>query len=356
MSRNPFIVLIFGASGSGKTTLLKELVKSNPNFTIHTKGTDRKPKRYDSEEIVCVPEVTDSEYDYIYHQYGYKYGIHRSQITEAVENGKDHFIICNDIETIKDLKHEFGDSVKTIFLLFNAPRSQIKAVQRERGITDDDIDLRLSKIAVLSDLFLDNSYLFDGVVLNKLGAPPNYMVKQIYAILNIINEYKNGSINGLENKVSNIAEIVHIIHDNLFELSKNKHSVVQPGYVFILMAMIEDPLLDDAHSAIKRAASKCGMKADRVDDIAFTDQITDKILGSIRCAEFIVADITHERPNVYYEIGYSHAYNKHTCLIARYGTKPHFDIQGYPIIFYKSSTELENELITFFNKLKCMDE
>lgn len=356
MKRKPFIVLIFGASGSGKTTLFKELVRHNPNFSIHAKGTDRKPKKYDSNEIICKTKITFAEYDYIYHQYGHKYGIQKAQLEKALKDNRDHFIICNDIDTIKTIKNEYGDRVKTIFLLFNAPQSQIKAVQKERGITDDDIELRMSKITVLSELFLDNSDLFDGVILNKVGAPTNTLVKQLYQILNIEDEYISEEIQIGATKLSNIAEIVNIIYNNLKEYTKSGIAPIQQGYVFILMAIVGNSKTDDTLNAIKRATKNCGLTADRVDDIAFTDRITDKVLGSIRCAEYIVADISRSRPNVYYEIGYAHAFKKTTILTAKKSTKPHFDIQDYKIIYYDSNSELESELISFFEKHGCIGD
>jgi guanylate kinase len=344
------IILIFGASGSGKTTLLQEIQRSDPLASIHTKGTDRQPKRYDSDEIRCVEAISSAQYDYIYQQYGHRYGIQRTQIDIALEAERDHFIICNDIPTLRSIKQDYGDIVRTVFLLFNAPREYIERVQRTRGITDDDVDLRLAKISVLSEIFLDNSELFDGVIINKLGAPASEMVNQLNLILDRVSPTSELS-RARPRSVAAIGEIVSVIKQNLLNYIMETGPVTQKGYVFVLMAMIQnDHLLEDTHNAIKRASLSCGLHAERVDDIAFTEQITDKVLGSIRCAEFIVADITHQRPNVYYEIGYAHAHLRPTILIAREGTKPHFDIQGYPIIYYKSATELEKDLVNFYER------
>jgi len=345
------IVLIFGASGSGKSTLLRELVDRDPTISIHMKGTDRLPKRYDSTEILCVPVVDDKKYDFIYQQYGHRYGIQKTQIDIALKNGHDHYIICNDIDTIRMIKKKYGKCVIALFLLFNAPRQHIEAVQKARGITDDQVDLRLAKIGVLSELFLKNSDVFDGVVLNKIGEPPSQMVSQVWGIVGPSRKtHLDYQLLYAKKHLREMVEIIAVIRNNLEHLTTNpSRSVIQPGYLFILMAMLpDDPILDDTHHAIQRAAIHCDIKAERVDDIAFTEQVTVKVLGSIRCAEFIVADITYDRPNVYYEIGYAHAHGKATILIARNGTKPHFDIQGFPIIFYKSMTDLEHQLIRFF--------
>lgn len=345
-----FLVLIFGASGSGKTTLLRELRKASDQISIHQKVTDRSPKRYDSEEIRCIEQINNSEYQYIYQQYGYRYGIEKEQIDQALSQAKDHFVICNDIDTIKRIKVDYGDSVRTVFLLFDAPREHIEKVQKARGITDDQVDLRIAKIGVLSELFLDNADLFDGVILNRMGSPFGNMVHQVESILDRRYTSPKNLVPTMDKRVvAEMLDVIEVIRQNLCNLAIDVHRKVRTDYVFILMAMIEgDPLLDDTHNAIKRAASSCGLRAERVDDIAFTEQITDKVLGSIRCAQFVVADITHERPNVYYEIGYAHAFKKPTILTARKGESPHFDIQGFPIIYYDSATKLESELVRFF--------
>ena len=355
MPEKPLLILIFGASGSGKTSLMNELRNTGKQLSIHQKVTDRPPKKYDSDEIRCVKSVPEERYKYIYRQYGYSYGIEKAQIDQALNSGKDHFLICNDIDTIKRFRHDYGDAVRTLFLLFNAPRAHIESVQKTRGISDEQVDLRLIKIRVLSELFLDNSELFNGVILNRLGAPSIEMVRQVEAILG--RKYTSDAqvVTIDSNLLHEMVDIIKIVNENL-KRPGLEVPMIQSAYVFILMAMIkEDPHLDDTHMTIKRAAVSCGLRAERVDDIVFTEQITDKVLGSIKCAEYIVADLTHERPNVYYEIGYAHAHHKRTVLTARSGTKPHFDIQGFPIIFYESVTVLERELVRFFHSYQGIE-
>ena len=58
----------------------------------------------------------------------------------------------------------------------------------------------------------------------------------------------------------------------------------------------------------------------------------------------LISDVTHERPNVYYELGYAHALEKEVIILARDGTPLHFDIKDYNVIFYSNLTQLEARL------------
>jgi hypothetical protein len=119
----------------------------------------------------------------------------------------------------------------------------------------------------------------------------------------------------------------------------------QKEQVFVMMPIAADkPELEDILGAVKRSAKKYGVSCLRVDEIEHTGKITDLILNQINCSRYLVCDISIERPNVYYELGYSHGRGKEVILIAREGSTIHFDIKDYNIIFYKNITELEERL------------
>jgi nucleoside 2-deoxyribosyltransferase len=59
------------------------------------------------------------------------------------------------------------------------------------------------------------------------------------------------------------------------------------------------------------------------------------IVRSIKESDVIIADITPVNANVFYELGYAHAMNKPTILLAnRKIEKLPFDVSGYRVIFY----------------------
>ena len=120
---------------------------------------------------------------------------------------------------------------------------------------------------------------------------------------------------------------------------------IKSGYAFIAMPI--DPNndeLDDVLDAIKEAANRCGIHAERVDEPHSNERITDRILESIRKAEFVIVDLTGSRPNVFYEAGYAQGLRKTPIYIAKDGTKLEFDLKDYPVIFYRSLKTLKDAL------------
>ena len=332
--RRGIIIVIFGASGSGKTTLVEQMASAGNQYSIHKKSTDRPPRKYDDYEIEYDRNFKADKFEYVYQTYGHRYGISLDQINEALGLGHFHFIICNDISTIKALKRDFGTQAKVVFHYFDAPIEHIHEIQRTRQIPDDEVQLRLAKTAVLYRQFVDDKDFFDATLINNQGEEPVALKERMEHLL--IQLQENEASSGLIGRLSSVAA----------ELEKKarpiESDIFQPNYAFIIMPIRDgDHENEDVHQTIKRACKERGISAERVDEIQYTGQITEKIQGSIELAEFVIVDLTYERPNVYYELGYADAHGKPLILVAKHESKVHFDIQGMNIRFYKGMHHLQ---------------
>jgi hypothetical protein len=117
---------------------------------------------------------------------------------------------------------------------------------------------------------------------------------------------------------------------------------VKKGYAFIAMPMdAEDHALVDVLEAVKEAANKCDVHAERIDEPQSNERITDRILESIQRAEYVIVDLSKSKPNVFFEAGYAHGIGKTPIYFAKHGTKIEFDLKDYLVIFFRNLKELK---------------
>lgn len=105
---------------------------------------------------------------------------------------------------------------------------------------------------------------------------------------------------------------------------------------------------DEVYGTIRIECENQGLRAQRVDEYIASGVVLRDIANLIEDAEFLIFDLSGERQNVYYELGYAHGIGneaKEILLIAEEGTNLHYDIAGLRVHFYRSIENLKSILI-----------
>jgi hypothetical protein len=102
---------------------------------------------------------------------------------------------------------------------------------------------------------------------------------------------------------------------------------------------------DKVYDAIAEGCTDAGVSARRADKTAGSGLVLKKIFKNIVEAEFIVCDLTNERPNVYYELGFAMGVGNlpnDILLITSDISALHFDLKGLDVKEYKDMSDLRD--------------
>lgn len=133
-------------------------------------------------------------------------------------------------------------------------------------------------------------------------------------------------------------------------------SKIKLNTAFIIMPINpNNPELEDIFHAIVEVCNGFGISATRADFIEHQESITDVILKNIRECEFLIADLSYERPNVYYEVGFAHALGKRPILFRKTGTNLHFDLANFGCPEFRNITELKTKLENRFKSMNGIE-
>lgn len=90
-----------------------------------------------------------------------------------------------------------------------------------------------------------------------------------------------------------------------------------------------DKAFDDIYKlGIKGAVAQFDdMVAERVDEQIYREGILERIYRQIEAADIIIADMSGQNPNVFYEVGYPHAKEKLCILLTSNADDIPFDLK-----------------------------
>lgn len=116
---------------------------------------------------------------------------------------------------------------------------------------------------------------------------------------------------------------------------------------FVIMPIADVASYEPGHfgrvyeHVIKPAVTAAGFTPVRADDAVKTDYIVVGIIQKIVESEMVVCDFSARNPNVMYELGIRHAFNKPVVLIKDRRTEKIFDIQGLRYAEYDETLRID---------------
>ena len=105
---------------------------------------------------------------------------------------------------------------------------------------------------------------------------------------------------------------------------------------FVVM-QFSSPYNELYEDVIKKVCKDFDLNVIRADETYGPGLILADIIKQINESRLIIAEISQSNPNVFFEVGYSHALNKPTILIAEKTTKLPFDVSPFRTLFYENT-------------------
>lgn len=118
----------------------------------------------------------------------------------------------------------------------------------------------------------------------------------------------------------------------------------QKPKAFVVMQFSDDykAIYEDV---IKTVCTEKGFNVIRGDESYDNGMIVSDIMRKIEESSVIIADITPDNPNVFYEVGYAHALRKPTILMSdKSRDRLPFDVSGFRTIFYDNKIGGKNSV------------
>lgn len=123
--------------------------------------------------------------------------------------------------------------------------------------------------------------------------------------------------------------------------------------IFVIMPFANE--FDSVYQKlIKKPLEEKNHVINRADDVSSHQSIPKTIIQNISNADLVIADLTAQNPNVYYELGISHTLNKPTIHIIQDFDDLGFDIKSYNAIKYSrlfdEAPELTNKILEIIER------
>ncbi|HUO29698.1 MAG TPA: hypothetical protein VMU80_10795 [Bryobacteraceae bacterium] len=179
--------------------------------------------------------------------------------------------------------------------------------------------------------------------LESVGSVENLDANRDYAVeLRQIGQEIRMSVDGVRVIEQTLAQPLNGRQVGLFVFGKARVDfsdlTVDSARPRVFVAMQFGPQFDTLYKeVIYPCVERFGLSVVRMDEVPGPGVIFEDMKRQISQAQIVIAEITAPNQNVFYELGYAHALNKPTILVAQRGKELPFDIRSYRVIFYDDS-------------------
>lgn len=313
------LFLVDGASGTGKSDLVKLILeRSTEQFAYVTKATTRSRRDYEdsSKFLLDLEFISEEEFEARHLEYRYKYGdkwygFSRKDLNAKLLTCDNVFVIVRNLEVIRRIMRDYS-FIDVIPILIHTEQGQLKTRLKKEGLNDADIKFRLLRSHDVLNDYIQHPDVYRETVLNIFSEDVFQEV-----IGKIVAKY-------------------------------NQSASIDPHLVSVMMSFTKgSKLLADAYRAIQEAVRTMGMTCTRVDEeTPGSPQIAEEFRRIAEKSRLLIVDLTENRPNVYYELGYAQARGRTCILTAHKETDASFYARERRILFYETPFELRDELVT----------
>lgn len=141
-------------------------------------------------------------------------------------------------------------------------------------------------------------------------------------------------------------ETLNSLSDNMIDFAKEVVCLVErlvtPRNVFTIMSFKRE--FYDVFASCKEVCREFKFEAERTDESSSLERVLPRIENGIRKSAFVIADVSDQSPNVFYELGYAKALGKDVIVTAKKGTQLPFDVGDIPTIFWEIQEDLKEGL------------
>ncbi len=152
-------------------------------------------------------------------------------------------------------------------------------------------------------------------------------------------------------EVSSAEQNIKLLAHGWAKSEEINKSGIQSKKCFVAMSC-SDELTEIYENGIKKAVEEAGYQPIFIEREEHNEKICDLIIANIRECKFLIADVTGQRQNVYYEAGFAHALNRDVVWTCKHDEidNAHFDTRQYNHITWENAEDLRKKL---FHRIKA---